>query len=110
MRVARMLAYALTALCLVVAAVTLTSSTTLTFTAGSSSTQTDCGSPAFPTALDDFDNVDDAANCAGQASASVALYAVLLAGLGLVVIAATSRSTSSRRDSEQGPEPTSRSD
>lgn len=102
MHVVRRAAFAFTALCLVLAVVTMLGSTTLTFTAGSAST-VDCGSAAFPKSSDDFDSADDAANCAGQTSASVALYCVLLAGLGLGVIAATSRSTSASRDGERPP-------
>ena len=39
----------------------------------------------------DFDNPDDAANCAGVPSASVGLYGVLLAGLGLGAVAVAAR-------------------
>lgn len=100
MHVVRRVAFAFTALCLVLAVVTMLGSTTLTFTAGSSST-VDCGSAAFPKSLDDFETTDDAANCAGQTSASTAMYSVLLAGLGLGVVAATSRSTSNSRGGER---------
>jgi hypothetical protein len=89
MRVARSVAFVFTVLCLAAAAVTMLSSTT--FTAGSSST-VDCGSAAYPKSLSDFESTDDAANCAGQTSASPALYLVLLAGVGFGIFAATSRS------------------
>lgn len=102
MRVARGVAFVWTALCLAFAAVVLLSSTTLTFTAGSSFT-VDCGSPAFPNTLDDFESTDDAANCAGRTSAAPALYSVLLAGVGLVAIAGTARSKSRGRDPQRQP-------
>lgn len=95
-------AFAFTALCLAFAAITLLSSTTVTFTAGSSST-VDCGSAAFPNSLEDFESADDAANCAGATSASLALYSVLLAVVGLAVIAGTWRSTVKQAGNEGRP-------
>jgi hypothetical protein len=81
-------------LCLLLAVVALLGTTRMVFTAGDTSATVDCGSPAFPNELIDLRDADAAANCAGQTSASVALYAVLLAGLGLGAIAITSRGTS----------------
>lgn len=94
MRVARNLAAAFTVLCLVAAAFLLLSSTRMTFCAGDDCRAVDCGSPAFPKALIDFESPDDAANCAGATSASASLYGVLLAGAGLGVVAVTSRGLS----------------
>jgi hypothetical protein len=101
MRIARAVAFMFTVACLVVAAVSLLGSTGGTFTAGSQSTGWDCGSAAFPKTLDDFDDPDDAANCAGRAPASVALYSIALAGVGLGAVAITSRAAPTRRESEQ---------
>jgi hypothetical protein len=94
-RITRRIAFVVAAVCLVVAAVVLLAPTRLTFSAGPTSSSVDCGSPAFPRTLIDFASADDAANCVGQTSASIALYAVLLAGLGLGLIALTSRDGSS---------------
>lgn len=91
MRAARNFAIAFTVVCLIVAAASMLSSTKLTFCAGSDCSTVDCGSPAFPKALIDFDSPDDAANCAGVPSASVALYGVFLAGLGLGAVVLTAR-------------------
>ena len=90
MRAARAVAAAFTVVCLVVSALSMLSSVSVTTCAGSCST-VDCGSPAFPKTLIDFDNPDDAANCAGVPSASVGLYGVLLAGLGLGAVAVAAR-------------------
>lgn len=103
MRTARRLAFAFTALCLLLAVVSLLGSTSLTFSSGATSSTVDCGSAAFPKSLIGFANTDDAANCAGQTPASLALYSVLLAGLGLGVIAATSRATSARTATQDEP-------
>lgn len=100
--VAAAVAVVFTALCLGFAVVALLDSTTLTFTAGRSST-VDCGSPAFPNSMDDLGSTDDAANCAGQTSAAPALYAVLLAGAGLVAVAVTARRTSPERGPDRTP-------
>jgi hypothetical protein len=97
MRVARRVAFGFTGLCLLLAVVTMLGSTTLTFTAGSTSTTTDCGSAAFPRSMNDLRNTDAAANCVGQTPASLALYAVLLACLGLAIIAVTSRASMNSR-------------
>jgi hypothetical protein len=96
-RATRNIAFDFTAICLGRAVVTLLGSTTFTISTGATSSTVDCGSPAFPRSLIDFDSPDDAANCAGQTPAALPLYAVLLAGLGLGAIAVTSRSASSRR-------------
>ena len=94
MRVARNLAAAFTVLSLIAAAVLMLNSTSMTFCAGNDCRTVDCGSPAFPKALNDFERPDDAANCAGATSASASLYSVVLAGLGLGVVAVTSRGIS----------------
>lgn len=89
MRYARRLAFVFTALCLLLAVVSMLGSTSITFSTGATSSTVECGSPAFPKSLIDFNSPDDAANCAGQAPASLALVSVLLAGVGLGVSAAT---------------------
>jgi len=94
MRVARNLAAAFTVICLVAAAVLMLNSTSMAFCAGDDCRTVDCGSPAFPKALIDFESPDDAANCAGETSASASLYGVLLAGLGLAMTVVTSRRVS----------------
>lgn len=94
MRITRNFAAAFTVLCLVAAAVMMLNSTSTTFCAGADCRTVDCGSPAFPKTLIDFESPDDAANCAGETSASAALYSVLLAGVGLGVVAVTSRGIS----------------
>jgi hypothetical protein len=91
MRAARNLAAAFAVLCLIAAAVLMLTSTSLTFCAGADCRTVDCGSPAFPRALIDLESPDDAANCAGQTSASASLYGVVLAGAGLAIVAVTSR-------------------
>jgi hypothetical protein len=85
MRIARAVAFTFTAVCLVVAAGWLLAPVEQSFSAGAASRSYRCGSAAFPKQLIDFgeNRVGDAANCAGGAPASVALYAVVLAGLGL---------------------------
>jgi hypothetical protein len=94
---------AVIAICLVVAMVDLLGSTTMTFSNldGSEPRTVNCGSTAFPKSTIDFqgseDPVSDAANCAGQTSGDVALYAVLLAGAALVVVALTSRDKPTHR-------------
>lgn len=90
-RVTRNLAAAFTVLCLIAAAVLMLSSTSMTFCAGADCRTVDCGSPAFPKALIDLESPDDAANCAGATPASASLYSLLLAGVGLGVVAVTSR-------------------
>lgn len=94
MRVARIVAFGLTALCLLVAALSLVLSTTYTSgvkrtTDGASHSWT-CGSPAFPKTRLEFERMDDVLNCSGGTPASTALYAVLLAALGLGAAALTS--------------------
>lgn len=101
MRVARRVAFGFTAICLLLAVITMLGSTTLTFSTGSTSSTVNCGSPAFPRSLIDFDSTDDAANCAGHTPASLALYFVLLAGLGLGAIAVTLRGTSTSRGEQR---------
>ncbi len=96
MRAARNLAAAFTVLCLVAAAVLMLSSTGMTFCAEADCRTVDCGSPAFPKALIDFETSDDAANCAGATSASGSLYSMLLAGIALGAVAVTSRSVSAK--------------
>jgi hypothetical protein len=98
-RRARNVALAVIAICVLVAMVDLLGSTTIVSANldGSGPRTVHCGSSAFPKALIDFqdggDPVTDAANCAGQTSAEVALYAVLLAGVALAVAVFTSRGT-----------------
>lgn len=94
MRVTRNLAAAFTVLSLIAAAVLMLSSTSMTFCVGADCRTVDCGSRAFPNALIEFESPDDAANCAGATSASAPLYSVLLAGVGLGVVALTSRGIS----------------
>jgi hypothetical protein len=93
-RTAKRIAFVLASGCLVVAAASLLGRTTITFCAGSDCSSVDCGSPAFPNELIDFDNPDDAANCAGATSAAPALYLIVVAGLGFgaaAVLSARSR-------------------
>jgi len=111
MRVAKNVALAFTVVCLLAAAGSMLSSTGLTFCAGDCTT-VDCGSPAFPKTLIDFGDLEEggagvgnAANCAGVPSASVALYCVLLAMVGLGVVAVTTR-----RKAVDHPPPTSRTE
>lgn len=91
MRIARAAAFTFTALCLVVAVWSLIVPVEQSFTAGASSRSYGCGSAAFPKQLIDFgeNGVGDAVNCAGGTPASVALYAVVLAGVGLAAVALT---------------------
>ncbi len=91
MRVVRIVALAVAILALAFAAFSLLTPTTLTFCAGGDCSSVSCGSPAHPKALIDFDDVGDAANCAGQTSASMALYAVIVAVVGLIAAALASR-------------------
>jgi hypothetical protein len=91
MRIARIGALTFTAVCLVLAAAWLLLPTELTSCIGGDCTTVSCGSPAFPKDLIDFDDVDDATNCAGRTPASVGLYGVILAGAGLGAVALTSR-------------------
>lgn len=103
MDVARRVALAFTAMCLLAAAVSMLGSTKMTFCAGPDCSTLDCGSAAFPKAIIDFERttaVEDAANCAGQTPASFAFYSVLLAGLGLGVVGFTSRRTSEHASAE----------
>lgn len=90
MRNARRVAFIFTSLCLILAVVSMLGSTSVTFATGATSTRVECGSPALPMSLIDFSSPDHAANCAGQTPASLALVLVVLAGVGLGVIAATS--------------------
>lgn len=92
-RLLRRVAFFVTAISLALAAYTMLASTSLEFSNVATSSTVDCGSPAYPRSLGDLGSTDDAANCAGQTSAAVALYFVLLAGLSLSVIALTSRAT-----------------
>lgn len=89
MRIARVIALAFTALCLVAAAALMLMPTGFTMCAGECTTVS-CGSAAFPKELIDFEDVDDATNCAGLPSATHSLYAVGLAGVGLAAIALAS--------------------
>jgi hypothetical protein len=95
-RPARNIAFAFTAACLLLALVTLLAPTSSTFSAGTTSSTVDCGSPAFPRSQVDVDSPDDAANCVGQTSASLALWSVVLGALGLGAIAITSQGASTR--------------
>jgi len=90
MRIARIVATAFTALCLVVALVSLLRPARYTVCRGADCRTVSCGSPAFPKALIDFENMDEASNCAGGTSAAAGLYLVALATLGLVAVAVTS--------------------
>lgn len=90
MRRARFVAFAFTTLCLVVATVSLVLPTESTFTRGTESYTWTCGSAAFPKTAAEFDRSDDILNCTGATPASTALYAVILAGVGLGVVALTS--------------------
>lgn len=101
MRIARIVAFAFAFLCLGLGAVSLLFPTTMSFTAGANHHEWSCGSPAFPKDLADFgpEGIEDATNCAGGTGAAPALYALVLAGIGLAVatfttwrIEATSRS------------------
>lgn len=96
MRIARIGAFIFTAVCLVFAAVSLLLPAKMTFCVGGACSTVSCGSPAFPKALIDFDQIEDATNCAGQTSASIGLYGVVLAGLGLGAVTITSRRGTAR--------------
>lgn len=91
MRVARIAAFVITFLCLGLGALSLVAPITMSFTAGPNHHEWSCGSAAFPKGLADFGEggIEDATNCAGGTPASVALCALVFAGIGLVVIAAT---------------------
>lgn len=91
MRIAKIGAFIFTAVCLVIAAVSLLLPVEMTTCVGGDCSTVSCGSPALPRALINFDQIDDATNCAGQTSASIGLYGVVLAGLGLGVVTITSR-------------------
>ncbi len=91
MRVVRIVALTVAIVALAVATFSLLTPTTLTFCAGGTCSSVSCGSPARPKALIDLDDIEDAANCAGQTSASVALYAVIVAVAGLIAATLASR-------------------
>lgn len=105
MRIAKVGAFTFTAVCLAVAALALLAPTTMTFCAGEDCSTLSCGSAAFPKSLWDFDQVGDAANCAGRTSASVGLYGLALAGVGLVATAITSRAGTTRPERSSAPTP-----
>jgi len=90
MRVARTVAFAFTGLCLVVAALSLVLPTKSTVRTGSESYSWTCGSAAFPKTTVEFDRMADILNCSGGTPASTALYAVILAAVGLGAVALTS--------------------
>lgn len=90
MRIARIAAFSLTGLCLVVAVLTLMMPTKSTFRTGAESYSWTCGSAAFPKSSAEFDRMDDIVNCTGATPASTALYAVILATFGLGVAALAS--------------------
>ena len=95
MRIVRRVALVVCAISLVLAAWSLTQPTKMTF-GGGETRIIDCGSPAAPKDLIQFDSDDyvvnarDAANCAGAPSAEFGLYAVGLALLSLAVVAIAS--------------------
>lgn len=95
MRIARIAAFAFTALCLVIAGVDLLGSRTMKSGYGPDPYTLDCGSPAFPKAAIDLDPAM-ATNCVGETPAPLALYSVLLAGVGLGVVGITSRRGTAR--------------
>lgn len=92
MRIARVGAFIFTAVCLGIAAVSLLLPAKQTICVGGECSTVSCGSPAFPKSLIDFgsDQIEDATNCAGGTPASMGLYGVVLAGVGLGAIVATS--------------------
>jgi len=89
MKVARIVAFVVTVLCLAAAVLSLVLPTKSTFDTGSKSYSWSCGSAAFPKTHEEFDRMDDILNCVGDTPASAALDAVVLAGLGLVALAFT---------------------
>lgn len=90
---ARIGAFIFTAASLVVAAISLLGPAKQTICIGRECSTVSCGSPAFPKALIDFGpgKAEDAANCAGSTPATIGLYGVVLAGVGLGAVALTSR-------------------
>src|SRR3954467_12373885 len=85
-------------MCLALAVLSLMAPTSQTVDTGQESHTWSCGSAAVPQSLEGFpDRGDDATNCAGRTPASIALDAVVLAGVGLVAIAITSRRLSDRK-------------
>ena len=90
MRIARIVAFVFTGLCLIVAVLSLVMPTESTFSTGAERYSWTCGSAAFPKRHTEFDRMDDVLNCTGGTPASAALYTVVLAGLGLGVVALTS--------------------
>jgi len=89
MKATRIVAFACTFLFLGLGAASLLLPVEMTVTAGADSRSWSCGSAAFPDQLMDFgpERVDDATNCAGGTPASAALFAFVLAGVGLAVVA-----------------------